>query len=114
MDLHDRIKVTIQMLIGFKLANNQEGIGKKIGYDNKSYFSQIINNKVSLPNDFLEKLASLDSRIPKEWLINDVGFISDNKLVYTKNEQMLIDTQNKYIKKLEEEIKILKNSINNK
>lgn len=113
MDLHDRIKVAIQILIGLKVSSNQEDVGKKLGYNNKSYFSQIINGKVSLPNDFLENLVALDSRIPKEWLINDIGFISENKLVYTNNEQMLIDTQNKYIKKLEQEIKTLKIEVEN-
>ncbi|AFR36583.1 hypothetical protein [Riemerella anatipestifer] len=86
MDLQNRVKVAIQLLIGYEIADNQEGIGKLLGYENKSYFSQIINGKVALPKDFLEKLSSLDYRISKKWLIDNIGNI-ENKQVYISDTE---------------------------
>ena len=87
MDLKDRIKVTIQLLIGFKVANTQEEIGLLLGYKNKSSFSQVINGKVDLPDKFLEKLSLLDNRISKKWLINGIGYI-ESEQVYINNSEI--------------------------
>lgn len=106
MDLQDRIKVVIQILIGYKVAENQENIGKLLGYPNKSYFSQIVNGKVSLPNDFLEKLADIDTRISKEWIIKGVGSI-ENKQVYENHTLSEINNNNEVLSLLKDKIVLL-------
>ncbi|MRM86624.1 hypothetical protein [Riemerella anatipestifer] len=100
MDLQNRVKVAIQLLIGYEIADNQEGIGKLLGYENKSYFSQIINGKVALPKDFLEKLSSLDYRISKKWLIDNIGNIENKQVYISDTEQtpppVVAEGQNSY------------------
>src|SRR5690606_15988025 len=73
MDIHDRIKVAIQLLIGYKIASNQEEVGRLLGYTNKSSFSQVVNGKTAVPSGFLKNLAALDDRISEDWLTNDIG-----------------------------------------
>lgn len=71
--VHDRIKLVVKWLIGAGVAKNQEAIGGLMGYSNKSSFSQILNNKVSLPNDFIDRLCSLNESINFVWVKDGVG-----------------------------------------
>lgn len=73
MNIHDRIKLVIKWLIGTGVSNNQENIGRLLGYTNKSSFSQVLNNKVPIPEDFINKLCRLDPKINKIWIENEVG-----------------------------------------
>lgn len=73
MTVHDRIKLAVKWLIGTGIANNQEAIGRCMGYSNKSSFSQILNNKVPIPGDFIERLCALNSDINKVWVENETG-----------------------------------------
>lgn len=68
MTVHDRIKLVVKWLIGTGLANNQEAIGRLMGYSNKSSFSQILNNKVPIPGDFIDRLCALNDNINKVWI----------------------------------------------
>ena len=52
---------------------NQKSLGELLGYKNESYFSQIINNKVPLPEDFISKIKSLDENISERWIIDGAG-----------------------------------------
>ena len=63
MTVHDRVKLVVKWLIGTGVAKNQESIGRLLGYSNKSSFSQILNNKVPLPNDFIDRLCILNRNI---------------------------------------------------
>lgn len=73
MTINERIKLAIKWLIGQRVADNQEEVGKLLGYSNKSSFSQVINGKVPLPNDFIERLCSLNKNINKVWIIEEKG-----------------------------------------
>ena len=57
MTIHDRLKLVIKWLIGTGVATNQEAIGRLMGYTNKSSFSQILNDKVPIPGDFISRLC---------------------------------------------------------
>jgi len=75
----ERIKIAVKALISLGAATNQEGIGKLMGYSNKSSFSQVLNGKVALPKDFIDKLCKLDRRLVKVWIVNEVGSVLRNK-----------------------------------
>ncbi|MDB0603149.1 S24 family peptidase [Tenacibaculum maritimum] len=85
----ERIKIAVKALISLGIAKNQEEIGRLMGYTNKSSFSQVLNGKVPLPNDFINKLCKLDSRLVKMWIVNEVGNVlrskSKSKQVYSKS-----------------------------
>jgi len=73
MGLSERIKLVIRWLIGQGVANNQEDIGKLLGYKNKSSFSQVVNCKVELPKDFIDRLCSLNEKLNKVWIETGIG-----------------------------------------
>lgn len=111
MNINDRVKITIQILIALGKAEDQNDLGTKLGYKSKSAFSQAVNAK-NVPKILLEKLLNQDDRISKEWLFNGIGFIVNNKQVYNENSNEIIDLQKKYIQKLEEEVDRLKKELN--
>lgn len=81
MTVNDRIKLVVKWLIGKQLGNTQEDIGKLLGYTNKSSFSQVINGKVALPVDFIERLSALEPNINKVWIENGKGkMVDENKV----------------------------------
>ena len=94
----ERIKIAVTALIELGVGKNQEDIGKKMGYTNKSSFSQVLNGKVPLPTNFIDKLCNLDKRLVKMWLVNEVGNVlrskDESKQVYIKN----INTDDSIIK----------------
>lgn len=69
----DRLKMLVRHLIRAGVAADQKTLGKLLGYENESYFSQIINHKVQTPKDFLEKLKSLDDSINIIWITTGEG-----------------------------------------
>ncbi|MEB3799826.1 helix-turn-helix transcriptional regulator [Flavobacterium columnare] len=75
----ERIKIAVKALISLGVAKNQEDLGRKMGYTNKSSFSQILNGKVPLPADFIDKLCKQDSRLVRIWIVNEVGNVLRNK-----------------------------------
>jgi repressor LexA len=83
-----RIKIAVKSLISLGVGNNQEEIGRLMGYTNKSSFSQVLNGKVPLPNDFIDKLCKLDNRLVKMWLVNEVGDVLRSKV---KSKQVYIE-----------------------
>lgn len=68
-----RIKIAIQWLIGQNIADNQEGIGRLLGYTNKSAFSQILNGKKPLPETFINRLCALKAELNDNWLLAGEG-----------------------------------------
>lgn len=73
MAVYERIKKVVKWLVGIGIAQNQEGIGKLLGYNNKSSFSQVLNGKVPLPNDFIHRLGLLDKNINTVWIEKGEG-----------------------------------------
>lgn len=73
-----RIKISLKVLISLGTAKNQEELGRFLGYSNKSSFSQVINGKVSLPLDFINRLCKLNPLIDKEWLRTGNGNVLKN------------------------------------
>ena len=69
----DRLKMLVRHLIRAGVAADQKTLGKLLGYENESYFSQIINHKVPTPKDFLDKLKSLDDSINTIWITTGEG-----------------------------------------
>lgn len=68
MNKYDRLKIFIRHLIAVKIAKSQKDLGVRLGYNNESYFSQIISGKASEPTDFIQKLKSLEPLLNIEWL----------------------------------------------
>lgn len=69
----NRIRAVIKWFIGQGYADNQEGIGKLLGYANKSSFSQVLNGKKPLPSNFVERLVSINTRIDADWVRTGKG-----------------------------------------
>ena len=102
MELLDRIKVAVKALVSFGVAKNQEDIGKLMGYTNKSSFSQVLNGKVELPRDFVDRLCDLDGRLEKNWVVDGFGPVlkspKTRKQVYYSNSgsAALNETESQY------------------
>lgn len=75
----ERIKIAVKSLISLGVGKNQESIGRLMGYTNKSSFSQVLNGKVPLPSDFIDKLCKLDRRLVKMWIKNEQGNVLRSK-----------------------------------
>lgn len=73
MNRRDRLKIFIRHLISAKIIKSQKDLGVRLGYDNESYFSQIINGHTSEPTDFIYKLKSLEPLLNIDWLENGRG-----------------------------------------
>lgn len=64
----DRYKILIRYLIKSELIANQKELGKKMGYNNPSAFSQVINGKTSEPKLFMKKLKEIVPELNLSWL----------------------------------------------
>ena len=68
-----RNKILIEHLIAEGVIKNQRDLGVKMGYTNESAFSQVINEKVATPKDFITKLKLIMPNLNEEWLVNGTG-----------------------------------------
>ena len=73
MNKRDRLKIFIRHLISAKIVKTQKDLGVKLGYENESYFSQIINGHTSEPTDFIEQLKTLEPLLNTDWLEYGIG-----------------------------------------
>lgn len=73
-----RIKIVVKWLIGQGKADNQEGVGKLLGYANKSSFSQLLNGKKSLPSNFIDRLSGLHEKLNAVWISTGQGDMLKN------------------------------------
>lgn len=73
MNKIDRYKILVRHLISIGIATSQKDLGTKLGYNNESAFSQLINGKVVEPKNFTEKLKSLVPDLNLEWLEKGEG-----------------------------------------
>lgn len=76
MKKKNRIKEAVKFIIGTGIAKNQQEVAKLMGYKNISSFSHILNEKVPVPKNFIDKLCLLNTKLNKEWLINGIGEIT--------------------------------------
>lgn len=99
METKEKIKSAIRYLIGKGVSSNQKGIGLLLGYKTESAFSQVINGKVPRPEDFFDRLCSLDSRLNKNWFISDNGeMLLSEEYNVLEHEVMLIREQMEFYK----------------
>ena len=65
---------------------NKVELGRLLGYNNESYFSQIINGQVEEPKDFMKKLKELVPSLNVEWLQNGIGEMTGGSVVQQSNQ----------------------------
>lgn len=73
MNRIDRNKILIRYLINSGVAKNQREIGALLGYKNESAFSQVINEKVGYPKNFIPKMRELCPDLNRDWLLYGEG-----------------------------------------
>ena len=103
----ERIKIAVKALISLGIGKNQEDIGRLLGYTNKSSFSQVLNGKVPLPSDFIDKLCKLDKRLVKMWIVNEQGNVLRSK----ENSKQVYNSASSDIQSVRDEKEIYKNGI---
>lgn len=94
MTITERIKLAIKWLIGNGYAKNQKDIGKLLGYKNESSFSQVLNGKVPLPTDFINRLCYLSPKLNSTWIFMETGdmILKDSPTINTNEAQPLEHT----------------------
>lgn len=83
----DRNKALVRYIIRMGVAASQKELGVKLGYENESYFSQIINEKVDTPKDFINKLKEIVSDLNIDWLITGNGEMLKGEAQYIDYEE---------------------------
>ncbi len=68
MNKIDRYKILVRYIVKSGFATSQKDLGRILGYHNESYFSQILNEKVDTPKDFISKLKTIVPDLNEEWL----------------------------------------------
>lgn len=68
-----RNKIVVRHLTSKGVAQNQKELGEKMGYSSESAFSQVINEKVPEPKDFISKLKIFEPDLNEEWLKTGEG-----------------------------------------
>lgn len=68
-----RNKIVVRHLTSKGIAQNQKELGEKMGYSSESAFSQVINEKVPEPKDFISKLKTFEPALNEEWLKTGEG-----------------------------------------
>lgn len=97
------------MLVKKGKIENQEDLGYKLGYKNRSYISQCVNGHVN--NDyFLAQLLKFDKDINPNWLYKGEGamFLLQEELTTIGSVADLISQQNQKITTLEAENTVLR------
>lgn len=73
MNRIDRNKTLVRHILNCGIASSQKDLGAKLGYANESSFSQIINEKVPYPKNFIERLTSILPELNVNWLLYGEG-----------------------------------------
>ena len=73
MNKLDRFKILINYLKSLGIIESQQDLGRKMGYNNSSAFSQVINGKAQEPKLFMQKLEELYPPLNIEWLETGEG-----------------------------------------
>ncbi len=91
MNKLDRYKILIRHLTKSGVVASQRELGQKMGYNNPSAFSQVINGKTQEPKLFTQKLKDVVPNLNLEWLENGTGSMfgeGNEETQQTANEQM--------------------------
>lgn len=72
-----RIKKVINWLIFQEVAESEKALADLLGYT-KSSFSQIVNGRVPLSDNFVKKLCGLDENINEVWIKGGTGTMFKN------------------------------------
>lgn len=73
MEKIERVKVLMKVLIENGFCRNQAEFGERLGYTNKSSFSQVVNGRVPFPKSFTSKLLHAFPAVNAEWLNSETG-----------------------------------------
>lgn len=73
MNRIDRNKILVRHIVSSRLASSQKDLGLKLGYRSESAFSQVINEKVDYPKDFIERLQRIIPTLNIDWLLTGEG-----------------------------------------
>lgn len=73
MNRIDRNKILVRHIVSSGLASSQKDLGLKLGYSSESAFSQVINEKVDYPKDFIERLQRIIPALNVDWLLTGEG-----------------------------------------
>ncbi len=87
MNKVDRYKILVRHLKDAGIVQSQKELGRLLGYNNESYFSQIINGVVDEPKDFIAKLKTLVPDLNPDWLLNGEGEMTGSIPVVHQNTQ---------------------------
>ncbi len=90
----DRYKILIRHLTKSGVVASQRELGQKMGYNNPSAFSQVINGKTQEPKLFTQKLKDLVPELNLEWLENGTGSMfgdENEETQQTANKQFQIN-----------------------
>ena len=68
-----RNKILVNYIINEGIAKNQRELGTMMGYKSDSAFSQVINEKVQEPKEFISKLKQFVPDLNEDWLISGEG-----------------------------------------
>lgn len=69
----DRYKALIRYIVNLGVAESQAEIGQKVGYNNPSAFSQVINGKTKEPKQFMFRFLQLVPELNINWLEKGEG-----------------------------------------
>lgn len=72
MDRIQRVNDAIKWIFFEGLAKNQTDLAQKLGYT-KSSFSQIVNGRVNISDNFIENLTKFALSLSKHWLLTGEG-----------------------------------------
>ena len=86
----DRNKTLVRHIISLGIASSQKDLGVKMGYENESYFSQIVNEKVDTPKDFIRKLKEFVPDLNIDWLLTGEGGMLKTEDVSTRITEMVV------------------------
>lgn len=90
----DRYKILIRHLTKSGVVASQRELGQKMGYNNPSAFSQVINGKTQEPKLFTHKLKDLVPNLNLEWLENGTGTMfgdENEEIQQTANKQVQVN-----------------------
>lgn len=82
-----RFKNIISYLKAKNIVTNQADLGRKVGYDNASHFSQIVNSKdnYKLPEGLIEKINKiLPTEVNRDYIVNGGDMLVKEVILPTK------------------------------
>lgn len=105
-----RIKFLIKHIIGTGLVANQEELGRYLGINNKSYFSQLIAGQRNNEN-LIKDLLNIVPHFNKEWLYDES---IESPFLEVRADVCLVEkeaTPEEIIQKLQQDVELLKKDV---